>query len=322
MRVIATIITGISIIVAGLIPARAQQPYPSRPVAIVVPYQPGGVTDFVARLYAQKLTARLGTPFTVENKPGGAGMIGTDFIGRSAPNGYTLGIFLDSNTIAPALLAKMGTDPIKDFTPVTMLAAGAHIVVAHPSFAPNTIKELIDYAKSKPSEPYASSGLGTAQHLGMEMIKLKAGIDLSHVPYKGGGQAITDVVGGQVKVAVLGLAPVLPFLRSGQLKALAVTGEKRTSLLPNVPTVSETLPGVTTLQWFAVVGPAGLPQDVVQKLYREFVAVSQDPDVEQKLTSVGLEVRNSTGPSELTKFMEQDLLKWPPIVKAAGIKPE
>ncbi len=156
----------------------------------------------------------------------------------------------------------------------------------------------------------------------MEMIKLKAGIDLSHVPYKGGGQAITDVVGGQVKVAVLGLAPVLPFLRSGQLKALAVTGEKRTSLLPNVPTVSETLPGVTTLQWFAVVGPAGLPQDVVQKLYREFVAVSQDPDVEQKLTSVGLEVRNSTGPSELTKFMEQDLLKWPPIVKAAGIKPE
>jgi len=322
MRVIATIITGISIIVAGLIPARAQQPYPSRPVAIVVPYQPGGVTDFVARLYSQKLTARLGTPFTVENKPGGAGMIGTDFIGRSAPNGYTLGIFLDSNTIAPALLAKMGTDPIKDFTPVTMLAAGAHIVVAHPSFAPNTIKELIDYAKSKPGEPYASSGLGTAQHLGMEMIKLKAGIDLSHVPYKGGGQAITDVVGGQVKVAVLGLAPVLPFLRSGQLKALAVTGEKRTSLLPSVPTVSETLPGVATLQWFAVVGPAGLPQDVVQKLYREFVAVSQDPDVEQKLTSVGLEVRNSTRPSELTKFMEQDLLKWPPIVKAAGIKPE
>lgn len=322
MKVIATIITGIAIAITSLIPARAQQPYPNRPVTIVVPYQAGGVTDVVARLYAQKLTARLGTPFNVENKAGGSGMIGTDFIGRSSPNGYTLGIFLDSNTIAPALMAKMGTDPIKDFTPVTMLAAGAHIVVAHPSFAPNTIKELIDYAKAKPGEPYASSGQGTAQHLGMEMIKLKAGINLSHVPYKGGGQAITDVVGGQVKVAVLGLAPVLPFLRSGQLKALAVTGEKRTSLLPNVPTVSETLPGVTTLQWFAVVGPAGLPQDVVQKLYLEFIAVSQDPEVEQKLTSVGLEVRNSTQPSELTKFMEQDLLKWPPLVKAAGVKPE
>ena len=322
MKVIATIIAGIALAVTSLIPARAQQPYPNRPVTIVVPFQAGGVTDVVARLYAQKLTARLGTQFNVENKAGGGGMIGTDFIGRSAPNGYTLGIFLDSNTIAPALTAKMGTDPIKDFTPVTMLAAGAHIVVAHPSFAPNTIKELIDYAKARPGEPYASTGQGTAQHLGMEMIKLKAGINLTHVPYKGGGQAITDVVGGQVKVAVLGLAPVLPFLRSGQLKALAVTGEKRTPLLPNVPTVSETLPGVTTLQWFAVVGPAGLPQDVVQKLYLEFVAVSQDPEVEQKLTSVGLEVRNSAQPSELAKFMEQDLLKWPPLLKAAGVKPE
>lgn len=322
MKFIPALMTGIAIAFTSLIPVKAQQPYPNRPVTIVVPYQPGGVTDVVARLYAQKLSARMGTPFNVENKPGGAGMIGTDFIGRSAPNGYTLGIFLDSNTIAPALIAKMGTDPVKDFTPVTMLAAGTHIVVAHPSFAPNTIKELIDYAKAKPGEPYASSGQGTAQHLGMEMIKLKAGIDLSHVPYKGGGQAITDVVGGQVKVAVLGLAPVLPFLRSGQLKALAVTGEKRLPLLPNVPTVNETLPGVTTLQWFAVVGPAGLPQDVVQKLYAEFIAVSKDPEVEQKLTSVGLEIRNSARPSELAKFMEQDLLKWPPLVKAAGMKPE
>ena len=322
MKVIATLIAGIAIAVTSLTPASAQQPYPSRPVTIVVPYQPGGVTDVVARLYAQKLAVRLGTPFNVENKPGGAGMIGTDFIGRSTPNGYTLGIFLDSNTIAPALMTKMGTDPIKDFTPITMLATGAHIVVAHPSFAPNTIKELIDYAKAKPGEPYASSGPGTAQHLGMEMIKLKAGIALSHVPYKGGGQAITDVVGGQVKVAVLGLAPALPFLRSGQLKALAVTSDKRSSLLPNVPTVNETLPGVTTLQWFAVVGPAGLPKDVVQMLFREFIAISQDSEVAQKLANVGLEVRTSTQPAELAKFMEQDLLKWPPLVKAAGVKLE
>ena len=307
---------------AASAPAQAQQAYPNRPVTLVVSWAAGGVTDVVARLYAQKLSARMGQSFVVENKAGAGGTIGTDFVARAAPNGYTLGMFLDSNTIAPAVFAKMGSDPIKDFTPITMLAAGAHILVAHPSFAPNNLKELIDYAKSKPGEPYASSGTGTAQHLGMENIKVKAGINLTPVPYKGGGQAITDVVGGQVKMAMLGLAPVLPFLRSGQLKAIAVTGEKRSPLLPNVPTVSETLPGVTTLQWFAVVGPAGLPQDIVDKLNAELRAVSRDPEVEQKLASVGLEVRNTAQPSELTKFMEGDLPKWPPLVKAAGMKPE
>ena len=322
MKFVTTVLAGFALAAASLAPAVAQQPYPNRPVTIVVAYAPGGVTDVVARLYAQKLSARMGQPFNVENKAGAGGTIGTDFLARAAPNGYTLGIFLDSNTIAPAVFAKMGSDPLKDFTPITMLAAGAHILVAYPSFAPNNLKELIDYAKSKPGEPYASSGTGTAQHLGMENIKVKAGINLTHVPYKGGGQAITDVVGGQVKVAMLGLAPVLPFLRNGQLKAIAVTGEKRSPLLPNVPTVSETLPGVTTLQWFAVMAPAGLPHDIVQKLHAELHAVSKDPEVEQRLASVGLEVHNTSQPSELTKFMEGDILKWPPLVRAAGMKPE
>ena len=152
------------------------------------------------------------------------------------------------------------------------------------------------------------------------MIRLKAGITLTHVPYKGGGQAIIDLVAGQVKVAILGLAPALPFINNGQLKAIAVTGEKRTPALPNVPTVSETLPGISTLQWFGVVAPAGLPLEIVQKLHRELLAVSQEPEVEQKLASVGLETRTSPHPSDFTKFMEQDLPKWPPLVKAAGLK--
>lgn len=321
MKAIATFFGALTVAAASVLPAAAQQAYPSRPVTIVVSYPPGGVMDVLGRLYAQKLTARAGAQFNVENRVGGGGTIGTDYIARAQPNGYTIGMFLDTNTIAPALIAKMGSDPIKDFAPVSMMAVGQHIIVAHPSFAPNNIKELIDFAKAKPGEPYASSGQGTAQHFGMELIKLKAGVQLTHVPYKGGGQAITDVVGGQVKIAILGLAPVLPFLRSGQLKALAVTGEKRTPLLPNVPTVSETLPGVTTLQWFGMVAPAGTPADIVQKLNREIAAISKDPEVEQKLAAVGLESRISS-PAEMTKFMENDLPKWPPLVKAAGLKPE
>jgi tripartite-type tricarboxylate transporter receptor subunit TctC len=298
------------------------QAYPSKPVSIVVPYPPGGVTDVVSRLLAQKLSTRMGVPFIVENRAGAGGTIGTDYVARAQPNGYTLVMMIDTNTIAPALYAKLQSDPIKDFAPITMVAVGPHIIVAHPSFGPSTIQELIDYAKQHPGESYASSGNGTGQNLGMEALKLKAGIDLRHIPYKGGGQAINDVVGGQVKVAVLGLAPVLPFLKSGQLKALAVTGDKRSPILPNVPTVAETVPGFSTLQWFAALAPAGTPPEIIDRLHKEFVAVAHDPEVVQRLAAVGLEVRTSATPADLTKFMEQDMPKWPPLVKAAGLKIE
>ncbi len=301
--------------------ARAADPYPTKPVTIVVPYPPGGVTDVIARLLATKLALRMNQSFIVENKSGAGGTIGTDYVARAKPDGYTLMIMIDTNTIAPALYAKLNSDPIKDFAPISLIATGPHIIVAHPSFGPSNMKELIDYAKAHPGEPYGSSGNGTGQNLGMEEIKLKAGIDLRHVPYKGGGQAINDVVGGQVKVAVLGLAPVLPFLKSGQLKAIALTGEKRAPVLPNLATVGETLPGFATLQWFAALAPAGVPPDIVVKLHDAFVAAAHDPEVEQRIAAIGLEVRTST-PAELKKFMEADLPKWPPLVKAAGIKIE
>ncbi len=302
--------------------AQAADPYPSRPITIVVPYAPGGVTDVVARLFAQKLSARMKTSFIVENKSGAGGTIGTDYVSRAAPDGYTLVMMIDTNTIAPALYSRLGSDPIKSFAPITMLAIGPHIIVAHPSFAPNNLRELIEFAKQQPGEPYASSGNGTAQNLGMEALKLKTGIDLRHVPYKGGGQAINDVVGGQVKVAILGLAPVLPFLKSGQLKAIALTGDKRSPILPNVPTVAETVPGFSTLQWFAPLAPAGTPPEIIARLHDEFVLVARDPEVEQRLGAVGLEVRTSPTPADLRRFMEQDLPKWPPLVKAAGLKIE
>lgn len=321
-QALTSLLAAVGLALAAASPAAAQQPYPNRTVTIVVSFAPGGVTDVIARLYAQKLTARTGTSFVVENRIGAGGMIGTDSLARSKPDGYTLGVFLDSNTIQPALVAKMNSDPIKDFAPVSMLAIGSHIIVAHPSFPANSIKELVDYAKARPGEAYASPAQGTAQHLGMELLKLKAGLQLTHIPYKGGGQAINDVVAGQVKLAVLGLAPALPFIKDGRLKALAVTGEKRTPALPDVPTVGETVPGVSTLQWFGLVAPAGTPADVIQKLHREVLAIAADTEVEQRITAIGLETRTSAQPADLTKFMEQDLLKWPPLVRAAGLKPE
>lgn len=302
--------------------AALAQTYPTKPVTIVVPFAPGGVTDVVARLYARKLAALTGGVFNVDNKAGAGGTIGTDFVARAPKDGHVLGMAIDSHTITPSLMAKLSYDPIKDFTPIGMMAVGQHIIVAHPSFAPNNIKELIDYAKSKPGEPYASSGTGTAQHLGMEMLKLKAGINLTHVPYKGGGQAINDVVSGQVKVAILGIAPVLPFIKSGQLKVLALTGETRSALFPQVGTVQETVPDFVTLQWFSMVAPAGIPKEVQLRLNELLARVSQDPEIRQRLSAVALEVQLSAQPSDLTRFMEQDMSKWPPLVKAADIKPE
>jgi tripartite-type tricarboxylate transporter receptor subunit TctC len=298
------------------------QTYPNKTVTIVVPFAPGGVTDVVARLYARKLSTLTGGSFNVENKAGAGGTIGTDFVARAPKDGYVLGMMIDSHTITPALMAKLSYDPIKDFTPIGMMALGQHVIVAHPSFAPSSIKELIDFAKAKPGEPYASSGTGTAQHLGMEMLKLKAGIDLTHVPYKGGGQAINDVVGGQVKVAILGIAPALPFIKTGQLKVLAVTGDSRLALFPQTSTVKETIPDFLTLQWFSMMAPAGIPKEIQTRLHELLARVSQDPEILQRLTAVGLDVQLSVQPGDLIRFMEQDLAKWPTLVKAAGIKPE
>jgi tripartite-type tricarboxylate transporter receptor subunit TctC len=298
------------------------QTYPNKTVTIVVPFAPGGVTDVVARLYARKLSTLTGGSFNVENKAGAGGTIGTDFVARAPKDGYILGMMIDSHTITPALMAKLSYDPIKDFTPIGMMALGQHVIVAHPSFAPSSIKELIDFAKAKPGEPYASSGTGTAQHLGMEMLKLKAGIDLTHVPYKGGGQAINDVVGGQVKVAILGIAPALPFIKTGQLKVLAVTGDSRLALFPQTSTVKETIPDFVTLQWFSMMAPAGIPKEIQTRLHELLARVSQDPEILQRLSAVGLDVQLSVQPGDLIRFMEQDLAKWPTLVKAAGIKPE
>lgn len=315
-RVLA--VAACTLLVVNAAPVLAQT-YPTKPITIIVGFAPGGVTDVISRLFAQKLSEQLGQTVVVENKPGSGGNIATDFVARAAPDGYTLQMWLDSNTIAPALYKKLNHDPLKDFTHISLLAVGSHVIVAHPSFGPNNMKELIEYVKANPGLPYASSGNGTAQHLGGEQLKMLTGINMTHIPYKGGGQAINDVVGGQVKVAVLGLAPVLPHIKAGKLKALAITGDKRSDALPGVPTVVESgVPGFTTLQWFGVVAPAGTPAPVIARLHSEFAKAAKDPMIIERLNAVGLEVSVSPAPADLTKFLRDDMAKWPPIVKAAG----
>lgn len=294
----------------------------SKPVTIVVAHPAGGGTDIVARVFAQKLSEQTGRKIIVENKPGASGTIGTDFVARAAPDGQTLLVIPDTNAIVPALFSKLNSDIVADFAPISLLAVGSHIIVAHPSFPAKNLQELIDYVQKNPGEAYASAGNGTAQHLGMELLKLMTGIDMRHIPYKGGGQAITDVVGGQVKIALLGLAPTLPFINAGKLKPIAVTGDKRSAVLPNVPTVAESgVPGFSTLQWFAVVAPAGTPAPIIQHYHDEFLKAARDPAVIEKLASaIGLEVRTSASPSDLTAFLKVEMRKWPPIVKAAQVK--
>jgi tripartite-type tricarboxylate transporter receptor subunit TctC len=302
--------------------AAAAQDFPSKPIRLIAPFPPGGVLDVSARAVAAPLQESIGQSVIVENRPGSGGNIGTDSVARAAPDGYTLLVMGDHNTIAPALYSKLSYDIVKDFAPITNLVVGSHVLVAHASLPIGSVKELIEQAKKRPGElSYASPGNGTAQHLGAEMLKVMAGVDIAHIPYKGGGQAIGDVVGGQVKLGMLGLAPVLPHLKSGKLKALGVTGRKRVAVLPDVPTIAESgLPGFETIQWYGIAAPAGTPPAVIQKLHAELVKAVRQPAVVERLAAVGMEVAPSASPADFARFIREDMGKWPAVVKTAGAK--
>lgn len=310
-------------ILVGIVSLAAQaQDYPSKPIRMIVPFPPGGVMDASTRAVAAPLQESLGQSILVENRPGSGGNIGTESVARAAPDGYTLLVIGDHNTIAPALYSRLSYDILKDFVPITNLVTGSHVLVAHSSLPVSNVKELIAAAKKAPGQlSYASPGNGTAQHLGAEIIKTMAGIDLVHIPYKGGGQAISDVVGGQVKIGMLGLAPVLPHLKAGRLKALGVTGKKRVAILPDVPTIAESgLPGFETLQWYGVAAPAGTPPAVIQKLHTELVKAVRNPATMERLAGVGMEVATSASPAEYARFLREDMAKWPAVVKTAGAR--
>ncbi len=295
------------------------QTYPSRPVKIIVPFGPGGFTDVVARILQKELAPALGQPIIIENKPGAGSTIGTDAVAKAAPDGYTLAMISTTHVISPHLYKTIPYDPIRDFTPIMKLGEGPYVLVVHPSLGVTSVKELIAAARAKPNEIYyASSGNGSSQHLVGALFTTMAGAPLAHVPYKGSNQAMQDLLGGQVKVSFVGMPNALPNLASGKLRALAVSTKKRSADLPNVPTLDEAgVPGYDATIWLALLGPKGMPRDIVDKIHAEVVKVLSTPDARKLISSAGVEVATNS-PEEMGALMQSELDRWGKVVKDTG----
>jgi len=298
------------------------QAYPSRPVRLVVPFAPGGSADLVARLIGQKLGESWGQQVVVENKGGGSGMIGNDFVAKSAPDGYTLTVgTMGPFSVNPTLFEKMPYDPVRDFAPITLTGIASHVLVANPSVPPRTVGELIALARAKPGQlTFGSSGTGNATHLTFELFKSTAGIDIVHVPYKGGGPAMADLVGGQVAFSFASMPSALPYVQAGRLRAIAVGGAHRSPLFPEVPTVAEAgLAGFVSEDWQGILAPAKTPAGVVAKLNADLVRVLHTPEMKAKLAGAGFDVKTST-PREFAHFIRSDTAKWAAILQRSGTK--
>jgi tripartite-type tricarboxylate transporter receptor subunit TctC len=303
----------------GSATAQATDNWPSKSITLIVPQAAGGANDTVARAFAQKLAIQLGQPVVVENRPGAGGNIGTALAARAPKDGYTFMLTAQSaQTINPALYKKTGFDPIKDFEPVMVVATAPYVLVSNTNFAPKTLKDLVALAKPQPGKlNYASAGNGTLNHLLGEMLNKSAGIDLTHIPYKGAAAAATDVVSGVVPMTFGSFPGVMPFVKAGQLRVIGVATEKRTALAPDLPTLAESIPGFHANSWYGMFAPAGTPKDIIQKLYAASVKVLTAQDLIDRLAGQGAEVAPST-PEQLTKLLADDLVRWAKIVKDSG----
>ena len=298
----------------------AAQQYPSRPVRLVVPLSPGGFADTPARILAPRLSEQFGKQFFVENRPGAGGTIGWDFVAKQPPDGYTLAITGTTHLIGSHLYKSLQYDAFKDFTHISMMASGPYVLVVNPQKVPaNSVRELLAAAKAQPGViDYASSGNGSSQHLVGALFNSMANVKLNHVPYKGSGPAMQDLLGGQVGVSFAGVPNVLGQVRAGRLKALAVTTPKRWVELPDVPTMAEAgLPGYEATLWLSISGPAGMPRDIVQRLYTEIARALKDPDLQAKFRESGVEA-DATGGEELLRYMRAEDAKWGKVVKETG----
>jgi tripartite-type tricarboxylate transporter receptor subunit TctC len=310
-----------SLLLAGfaLTAFAAGNEYPQRAVRMIVPYPPGGAGDIVGRLISAKLTETLGQQVVVDNRGGGGQVIATQLAAIAPPDGHTLFLASATHSVNPALRKSLPYDTLKDFAPITLVAQSPLIFVAHPSLSVSSIKELIAAARAKPGRiNYASSGPGTGGHMSVELLKSTTGIDLVHIPYKGAGPALTDVIAGQVQMMCTSPLAAVPHVKSGRLRALAMTGPKRSSFAPDVPTVAETLPGFQTTLWYALLAPAGTPQAIVHKVHDDTVKIVRSKELTQQLESQGAEPVGNT-PQELQRFIQAEIAQWTKVVKQAKI---
>lgn len=298
------------------------QNYPTRPVRLIVPFAPGGTTDVIARIIGQKLTDTLGQQVVIDNRPGANGNIGTELAAKSAADGYTLVMSFDGTmAINPVVYKKLPFDPQKDLAPVVTVAQVPLIIVVQPALGAGSVREFIALAKSTPGRiNYSSAGHGSTGHLTGEFLKIRAGIDMTHVAYKGGGQALTDLLGGQIQMLITALPTVEPFIRQGRLKALAFTSAKRVPGLPEVPTLDESgLAGFDISSWYGILAPTGTPQAVIRRLNGDIVKILAQKDVRDRFTALGTELVGDT-PEQFSKAIKADTVRWAKVVKDANIK--
>ncbi|MBX9902948.1 MAG: tripartite tricarboxylate transporter substrate binding protein [Burkholderiales bacterium] len=305
------------------LPASAQSPYPTRAVRLIVPSSPGGGTDISARILAPQLTQFLGQQVVVENRPGAGTMIGGEAVARAAPDGYTLLMGISTLAINPAMYKKVPYDALKDLAPISQAVALSNVLVIHPSLPSRNLKEFVAFARARPGQiNFASAGVGTSPHLSMELFLVLANLKMLHVPYKGSGPGVTDLIAGHVPVMMPNMLSAQPHIKSGRIRALGVTGTKRAPGADDIPTIAEAgLPGYEAVQWYGVLAPAATPRDIITKLHAGVVRALQNPDVRQRLLNDGAEPVGSS-PEEFAAYLRSETTKWARVIKAAGIQPE
>ena len=299
--------------------AQAQQNYPTRPIRMIVPFPAGGQTDLVARIVSQRLGDAFKETVVVDNRPGGGGTIGADIALKANPDGYTL-VMISVSYTTNAALYKLPFDPLNDVTPISMLGDTAFVVTVNLASPAKSTKELIAHARANPGKlNYASGGTGSSTHLATELFNQMASVNTVHVPYKGTGQSLTDLIAGNIQISFFGANQILPHIKANRVRGLAVTTAKRSSSLPDLPTVAETVPGYDAIQWFAVLAPKGLPKNLVARWNKEVNGVLRLPDVKERMGADGVDPAGGT-PEQLRAALQRDIAKWQNVVKAAGIK--